>query len=319
MLRLVLVLTLIGSTASAADPLPGTAPLTIDQPLDVVMVAGIDRFALRELQLSRAKRRSHWNRDYASVGAYVKSIQPNRDRFRKIIGAVDPRVKASGIELITTTSQDSLVAANKLYSIHTVRWPVLQGVTAAGLLLRPTAAPVARVIALPDADWTPEMIAGIEPCDSPFAAQLASLGCEVLVPTLINRDSKFSRNDAIGRSTNLTHREFIYRQAFELGRHIIGYEVQKVLAGVDQFALLNKTDNVDLPIFVIGVSEGGLLALYSAALDDRINGTVVSGYFNGREGVWRQPIYRNVWNLLTEFGDAEIASMIAPRPLFVEF
>ena len=31
----------------------------------------------------------------------------------------------------------------------------------------------------------------------------------------------------------LTSREFAYRSAFELGRHLIGYEVQKVLALVD--------------------------------------------------------------------------------------
>ena len=31
----------------------------------------------------------------------------------------------------------------------------------------------------------------------------------------------------------LTNREFLYRSAFELGRHLIGYEVQKVLALVD--------------------------------------------------------------------------------------
>src|SRR5690606_14022753 len=31
-----------------------------------------------------------------------------------------------------------------------------------------------------------------------------------------------------------------------------------------------------------------------------------------------EPIYRNVWGLLTEFGDAEIASLIAPRALVVE-
>jgi hypothetical protein len=35
--------------------------------------------------------------------------------------------------------------------------------------------------------------------------------------------------------TNQPHREWIYRPAFELGRHIIGYEVQKILALVDWF------------------------------------------------------------------------------------
>ncbi len=47
--------------------------------------------------------------------------------------------------------------------------------------------------------------------------------------------------------------------------------------------------------------------LYSAALDERIAATVVSGYFGPREKLWEEPIDRNVWTLLREFGDAEIA------------
>ena len=100
-----------------------------------------------------------------------------------------------------------------------------------------------------------------------------------MIPTLINRDHKFSGNPAIGKSTNLSHREFIYRQAFEVGRHIIGFEVQKVMAAVDQFELRNSTDK-DLPIAVVGAGEGGLLAFYSAAIDTRIDAAVVSGYFD---------------------------------------
>jgi hypothetical protein len=34
--------------------------------------------------------------------------------------------------------------------------------------------------------------------------------------------------------------------------------------------------------------------------------------------VWAEPIYRNVWGLLREFGDAEIAGLILPRTLLVE-
>ena len=36
--------------------------------------------------------------------------------------------------------------------------------------------------------------------------------------------------------------------------------------------------------------------------------TAVSAYFDRREAVWEEPIYRNVWGLLREFGDAEIAA-----------
>jgi hypothetical protein len=68
----------------------------------------------------------------------------------------------------------------------------------------------------------------------------------------------------------------------------------------------------------IGYGEGGLIALYSAALDPRVQATLVSGYFQGRTELWKEPIYRGLWGLLREFGDAELASLIAPRGLVVE-
>jgi dienelactone hydrolase len=306
--------------ASAGEPLSGTQPLTIAGPLDEVMVSGIDKFALRELEASVARRADLWHRDYSSPEAYAKSVAANREHLQTILGVVDARAAAAGLELIATTDQDSVVAKGSLYTVHAVRWPVLAGVTAEGLLLQPAGKPVARVVAIPDADWTPEMFAGVASGVDPsaqLARRLAEQGCQVLVPMLISRDDTLSGNPLV-RYTNQPHREFIYRQAFEMGRHIIGYEIQKVLAAIDQFTRLNETQKTDLPLGVAGVGEGGLLALSSGALDSRIDSVLVSGYFQTREGLWEEPIYRNVWSLLREFGDAELASLIAPRSLTIE-
>src|SRR5436190_2482512 len=106
-------------------------------------------------------------------------------------------------------------------------------------MLRPVSKPLACVIAIPDADQTPEMIAGLTLGIAPerqFARRFAEGGCLVLIPVLINRTDTWSGNAELKRFTNQPHREWIYRQAYELGRHIIGYEVQKILAAVDWFA-----------------------------------------------------------------------------------
>src|SRR5207247_563329 len=71
-------------------------------------------------------------------------------------------------------------------------------------------------------------------------------------------------------------------------------------------------------IGVAGYAEGGLIAFYAAALDPRVEAVLVSGYFDSRLRLWEEPIYRNVFGLLREFGDAEIATLIAPRRLIVE-
>lgn len=299
------------------EPLPGTRLLTETRPLDEVMVEGIDRFALSEIEQAAQTRESLWNLDYSSRSSYEKSLKPYRRHFSELIGVVDERVAPRGIERIATVDGGSLVAENEQFEVVLVRWPTLEGMDAEGLFLRPKSEPIGRVVAIPDADWTPEMISGLSEGPTRFAADFAALGCEVLIPTLVSRDHRYSGNPSIGKTTNLTHREFVYRQAFELGRHVIGFEVQKVLAAVDQFALRNEQGK-DLPIGVVGVSEGGLLALYSGALDPRIDAVVVSGYFDRREKVWAEPIYRNVWGLLTHFGDAELAGMVAPRFLYLE-
>jgi hypothetical protein len=150
----------IASTA-VAQALPGTEPLTMTEPLDEVMVDGIDRFALRALADSVAKRAAHWNRDYSSQAAYLKSVAKNRSGFRTIIGAVDERPQPQGIELIASTTDAAVVAETDTYQILAVRWPALRGVYGEGLLLQPKSKPLARVIALPDADWTPEMFIGL--------------------------------------------------------------------------------------------------------------------------------------------------------------
>jgi dienelactone hydrolase len=284
------------------------------------MVDGIDRFALRETAASVQKRQSLWKRDFSSAAAYEQSIAANREHLRTILGAVDRRVPVRAIELVGTNFQSSLVARGPHYNVQAVRWSVLDGVTAEGLLLQPGHNPVARIVALPDADWTPEMFTGLAAGvseSSQLPRQLVEHGCQVLVPMLISRDDTYSGHPDV-RYTNQPHREFIYRQAFEMGRHLIGYEVQKVLAAIDQFTLLNEVQKNDVPIGVAGIGEGGLIAFYSAALDPRIDGALVSGYFQPRENLWQEPIYRNVWALLREFGDAEIAGLIAPRALVIE-
>lgn len=318
-----------GSTPAANPVLTGTAALTSEKPLDELMVAGLRRYCLREIQASREQRSNPRNRDFSSVRAYVASVVPQQERLRTWIGGVDPRITSepSGphrFELISTLEMSSVVARNDRVTVHAVRWPVLDGVTAEGLLLVP-ARPRAGVVALPDADWTPELFCGVQdglPESVQFTRRLAEAGCLVAIPLLISRSDEYSGSPLVAY-TNQPHREFIYRQAFEVGRHIIGYEVQKVLAAVDLLEQYGSrqppaTAGAEFPIGVAGVGEGGLLALHAAALDSRIRSCWVGGYFQERENLWQEPIYRNVWGLLTEFGDAELAGLIAPRRLVIE-
>ncbi|SIO01737.1 hypothetical protein SAMN05444166_2054 [Singulisphaera sp. GP187] len=303
-------------SASPAQSLPETQLWNDRGNAATAMVAGIHRFADRELAASVLRRQAHWNRDLSSHEAYSKSIAPNRERFLQRIGAIGQRVSPVELSFVSTPDSPAKVAEDANLSIYAVRWSVYPGVDAEGLLLEPKGTIKANVIALPDCAITPEQFAGIAP-GLPRPAQRARNfaldGCRVIVPTLIDRSDEFSGNSKV-RMTNLPHREWIYRQAYETGRHIIGYEVDEVRAAVDLFT---RPGQPKLPLGVAGAGEGGLIALYSAAADPRIDEALVESYFTARESVWAEPIYRNVWGLLEEFGDAEIASLIAPRPLVI--
>lgn len=305
--------------AQEPDILPGTKPLTATGDLSAQMRAGIDQFIGREYERAANERSQLWKRDLSSAEAYARSIAPNRERLRRMIGLVDERMPFTALDLIATTDVPALVAESDTYRVFAVRWPVLAGVCGEGLFLCPKGEPRACVIALTDADQTPEQLAGLAaglPAEGQLARRLAAAGCQVLMPTLIDRSCELSGHPDVWM-TNQPHREWIYRPAFELGRHIIGYEVQKILALVDWYR--KGQGNATRKIGVAGYGEGGLLALYAAAVDPRIDAVLVSGYFDRRVQLWREPIYRNLFGILREFGDAEIAGMIVPRPLVIEY
>ena len=303
--------------AQQAQTLPGTQPLTWEGDLSQRMMDGAHRFVERKIAESIQTRSKYWTRDFSSGPAYEKSVEPNRARFRKIIGVVDSRAPVV-MERCGDEDNPALVAETGAYRVYQARWPVLEGVSGEGLLLEPKRAPLGYVVTLPDADQTPEQIVGLAAGigrEEQIARRLAENGFEVVVPVLIDRGSRWSGDPQI-RITDQTHREWIYRQAFHMGRHVIGYEVEKVLAAVDWF---QRRSGGKGRIGVAGYGEGGLIAFYSAAVDARINAALVSGYFDSRQAVWSEPIYRNVWGLLREFGDAELATLIAPRGLIVEY
>ncbi len=304
-----------------AQQLPGTRPLEMEGDIALSLVAGVDKFLLSETEKSLIARAVRWKRDSSSAEAYEKSVEPNRQRLRKILGVVDSRENFTAPSLVGTTYESPMVGRGDGYEVLAVRWPVLPGVSAEGLLVRPVRREaLADIVAIPDADQLPELLAGLTPGLPPtgqWVRRLGESGFRVLVPVLIDRQDTHSFVHG-GRPTNQPNREFLYRGAFEMGRTLIGLEVQKVLAAVDWFERDAALKGKKKRIGVMGYGEGGLLALYAGALDPRIDVTLVSGYFDSRQNLWQEPIYRNVWSLLTEFGDAELASLIAPRTLIVE-
>jgi len=311
------------------DPLlfPGTRPLgDLPEDLSARIMKGADAFV--EIQIESAS---------ATIPSTLhKSPERNerlaekRTQLRKLLGVVDKRIP-SRLEFFSDSAPgfdgeppSSLVSKNEDFEIHQVRWDVLEGLTSEGLYLTPLGdfekvndAPF--MVLLPDAGDTPEDLVGLTnnlPPAKQIGLRFALTGFRLLIPAVINRERYEgpSKDDKRLIKSQQSHREWIYRQAFQMGRHPIGYEVETAIAAAGAFHHLFPGAQVT----VAGYGSGGRAALYAAAVSDTIEHAFVSGAFQSRRRAWSEPIDHNLFGLLPEFSDAAVAAMIYPRPLLVE-
>ena len=182
------------TTVLAQQP-EGTLPLTGEVDFASEMVDGIDRFLLRKIAESRSGRAAFWNRDLSSAAAYNKSIEPNRQRLMNILGGRDERISFDSPEIMATVEDRGVVATADRFKAFAIRWPVLAdpaptarnlpSIYGEGLLLVPNGTSIGNVVAIPDADQTPEQICGfvngIAP-KSQFARRAVEAGFRVVVP-----------------------------------------------------------------------------------------------------------------------------------------
>ena len=327
------------SACTADDRLPGTQQLTWpESELADRLMDGAHRFVERQMRQAAKQRSDFWPPRDAAAEEWETTVKDQRQRLKTILGVVDQRLPPR-IEYFGNTPERTIAYLQESFHVAQVRWPVLDGVFGEGLYVSPKNA-VASVVLIPDADQTPEQLLGMAPgvpAESQIARTLIANQVAVLIPTLVGRDKIVTDDPRLKRSDQ-TQREWLYRQAFHMGRHIIGYELQKILAAIDWLEVRHAQERLSLerptssdaalarheksdppePIGVAGYGEGAMLAFFATAIDPRINVALVSGYFDSRERVWAEPIYRNVWSRLKYFGDAEIAWLIQPRRLLIE-
>jgi len=279
--------------ATATDPLPGTAALTETGDLSRMLHEANDRFLDREIERAAKERKARWESGH----------KPTRDELARILG-IDRETRFQ-IDAETGNRFDYLSAPPGAESeegalaARQVRWRSFGQVYGDGEILVPAGEIRADVIYVPEADYLFAM--------PPAALTLAESGCRVLVLRLVPRTPN---------EWKLSKREWIQRSAFILGRTMTGYEVLKIQSAID--CLHSDQAESKRPLFAVGHGEGGRLVLFAAALDERIGRALISGAFGPREALWREPADRNVFGLLRGFGDAELAALVAPRPLVIE-
>ncbi|HEV7402743.1 MAG TPA: hypothetical protein VGO11_07460 [Chthoniobacteraceae bacterium] len=284
-----LLVLFVAVSLRAEEPLPGTALLDSQLPPEArsdAMVAGIGKWLHREADRQTADRHQRW------------ATPARGDEWDKF--AAEMR-KELAIVLGTETNRAAPLLERS--EGGRVRWTVFEGVYGEGVAYGPEPKVddvIGALIVVPDTNETPE--------ECLLARRLAAQGFSVIVPVLIDRGSEFAGNEAV-KMTNESNREWIYRQSFEMGRTLLGYEVQKVLALADAL----KGD-----LQVAGSGDGVAIALRAAALSPRCKLALLSGGFGAHRAYEQEPIDRNLFGAWKDFGDAELGALVG-LPLYVEY
>jgi dienelactone hydrolase len=274
-----------------------------------------DRYYTRRCDQSDEEIARRWNRDFSSLEAYEASVAPNREHLRDLLGGWPWERGDLEIETIKIGKCDA-------YSVTRVFFTVFEDVRADFLLLIPegltTPAPV--VMAMHGLGNTPEDACGFVEDLGPynaFGSRLAEAGYVVAAPRMMG---------------GADWRNWLYRKAMLMGENLFGAEMFMLSRIVDY---LQGPDAAGFAapdrIGFYGLSQGGMAAFYFPALETRVRLSVASGHFYALKTKMTVPGEKYIAYICTseedkfiqgellEFSEADIASLICPRPFCIEY
>lgn len=299
---------------------------------------------LRKLLVDQYPERAAkaWNRDYSSIAAFLKSVEPNRRRWRQVIkppellktGAATRTPHAPLAEWLShaitlepsrpgATGKDAggVVQDPPRESIRAewVRVP-LGDLAAEGILVVPAAATaenrVPLVIVQHGIGSFPERNFGLmDQGDAyhSYARVLVENGFAVLTPLNLRSVERRNRIERLCRLADLS---------------LPGIELARMQRLLDEALDDPRVDGQRVGMW--GLSLGGLATMFWTPLEPRIKVGVVAGWFNHRRNkmVIPDPRYScfletkeehaffDGW--LIESSDSDVASLICPRPLLIQ-
>ena len=263
-------------------------------------------YFLNRIAATPARRDALWRPSFSSIHAYESSVQIHREHLRKMLGLIWPASGAPAIKLLQTGGG---------VRIEDVSLPITAGFEAQALLFLPQSnGPKAAVIAVPPASESAEEFAGIAEQEQPasWLKVFLARSVAVAIPVMVERTrDHFLCQEAGGKD----RRQILWRAGFIVGRSLVGVDVQQVLAVRRFLASCRGIDPQNIGVF--GDRQGGMTALFAAAMDEQFAGVGILDYFQQREDCWKEPVDRLLYGQLGEFGDAELAALVAPRPLIL--
>jgi dienelactone hydrolase len=281
------------SHGQIANPLPGSKAFTLPDNWQDQQQQQIVAYFQRLLDASPTAREREWS---------SASHSQHREHLRAMLGIRPHEATHSRVRRLDAWVEEVTIE-------------IEPGFSARGLLFTPPGeGRRPAVVAIPADSETAEAFAGVEAGGTPAAwlTGLLGSGSAVLVPSMVERTLDYPLG---AKLRGKDRRHLLYRLGFIAGRPLPGLEVEQAMAFG---AFLAGQAGVDSKrISVYGKGQGGMTALHTAAVDERFSSATVEDYFGPREDCWKEPVDRTLYGQLNEFGDAEVAALIAPRPLTV--
>ena len=259
----------------------------------------------------KPRRERFWKREYSSIDAFERSVEPNRRRWAQAVGVFEEKAVPLDPKL-TRFYEDKQVVA------HWLTITLFPGLHGRAILALPKkqSDPAPLVIAQHGIGSSPERVFGLDdPSDiyKGYGKRLAEEGFAVLAPMNI------TEGPPRGRYT---------RMALMLGQTLWGLEIHRTKRLLDY---LEERREVDMSrVGMYGISLGGAYTMFTTPLEPRIGAAVVCAWFNHRRNKMvvddpryscflstsEEHIFIPGW--LREFTDSDLASLICPRPLLIE-
>jgi hypothetical protein len=248
-----------------------------------------------------------WQRSYTSVPAFLRSVEPNRRRYRAIFSP--PPLERSGP---VERKPSAAVPGTEWITIPT------GSLKAEALLAFPGegSRPAPLVVAQHGIDSFPERVFGVDdPTNAyhDYGHALVKAGFAVLAPFNLRTVARRNRIERLARLADTT---------------LPGLELARMQILLDEVLADKRIDAARVGMW--GISLGGMATMFWMPLEPRIHCGIVCAWFNHRRNKMVIPDQRYSCFLetteehaffrgwLTEFTDSDVAGLICPRPLLVQ-
>lgn len=249
--------------------------------------------------------------DYASPDAYAASRAPLREAWQRSLGIIDLEGRHDDVV------QDDFFETDTI----TARWltlPISDTFAARAVLALPKQGtpPYQVVIAQHGVSSSPERVFGLDDPRNLYHAygqRLVEAGYAVLAPQHI---------------TEPHPRQRLHRMALMVGSTLWGLEIGKLRVWIDHIATRDDLDANAIAMW--GISLGGAYTQFTSAAEERIRVAISTAWFNDRfnKMIIDDPRYSCFLSVdedhifipdwLRDFGDAELVSLICPRPFMAQ-